>query len=243
MRAHRGHDAAQRHALRDSSALFRQIDLLAAFVEVVSSALRTPIDLLSRGRSLASVCAGGHARAGMSGIRSARGLSPGPWRRGRGVGPQASPRLSRLGFERLETSIARVLAVPPREPGSDHFPAEAPPVREYGVAERPSISIRAEGPHGDDASEDERRRILFGVHAERLPQLRAVDSVDPNLLSLPVVEDRERVSVMNADDLPRELSRMRRPREDKSGERRYRPRTKRRDEPMPLNADRYPPLR
>jgi hypothetical protein len=59
------------------------------------------------------------------------------------------------------------------------------------------------------------------------------------------MEDRERIPVVNADNLPGEFSRMRRPREDESGERRYRyrPRTKRRDGPMPLNADSYPPLR
>jgi hypothetical protein len=106
---------------------------------------------------------------------------------------------TRFGLQRGEPLIGGVPPVPPRVAGADHLLVEVAPVPQEDVGDRPPVPVPARGAHHDGLRECEARRELLGSLAECLFLLGGIDPMQTQGLVASVAQNRDRVTVRDAD--------------------------------------------
>jgi hypothetical protein len=121
-------------------------------------------------------------------------------RGGTGFGIDQRPRLPGLRLQLRPFLTDRPITIPGEHPG-EPLPYKLLVDQSGSHGDKchgPAISVHVHGLHLCNFSEDQGRGRLFRLGSKSLPLLRAVDTVEADLLGLPIVKDSYRVTAGHA---------------------------------------------
>jgi len=120
-----------------------------------------------------------------------------------------------FSFQPLEGHITEsIVPIPPRETGGHELVVKVLAIGEQDIAECAPVPIPAVCLHGHVPTEHQLRRELLGLRAVGLSLLRAINPIEPDLLSRAVVQDLDGITVRDPDHAPGEVGGKDGPRSD-----------------------------